>query len=126
MIGRTLGWFGRTLVLVLSMLATLSIIGSIAAIPSGSVGARMGLPTQALPPLPRSIAEPGQPRVLEAMRDPNVAPPRETIAVPAPLPPPDLLRWLEPLTYGVVALAGLMAIAVLLLWRAVTLLAQRR
>lgn len=125
-----LAWLGRTVVLVLSLLATLSIIGSIAAIPSGSIEGRLGIerPRQdRIIPAPTNA--PDRPRIAK----PEMPQPRpgasqmvETFATPAQPPRDDLLRWLEPLTYAVIALAGMMAIAVLFLWRIAAALDARR
>lgn len=123
-----LTWLGRTAVLTLSLLATLSILGSIAAIPSGSVEGRLGLPR----PQSEITTERSLERSLPAPASPGPRMPQpgsggsqtvEAIAVPEP---DERLRWLEPLTYAVIALAGLMAIAVLLLWRIVVALDARR
>lgn len=127
-----LAWTGRLVFLVLAMLAALSIIGSIAAIPSSVAGQRLGLerpqaarsypppvdrtappPSPNPPPRPDDIARPGQ-QVTAS-----------TISTPAEPERDDPLLWLEPLTYAVLALAGLLAIAVLLLWRAVLALETR-
>lgn len=126
-----LGWLGRLVFTVLSLLATFSIIGSIAAIPSGSVEGRLGIERpQAYVPVRSAPEQPGRP-VVETSAEPSMPQPGaggsqmvETVLV---APERDnLLRWLEPLTYGVIALAGLMAIAILFLWRIAAALDARR
>ena len=121
-----LTWLGRLTVLALSLLATLSIIGAIAAIPSGSVEGRLGID--------RPQAEPGA--LPEAQPAETILSPEHSIIPSQPAAEPvvhsrqqgverkrdDPLRWLEPLTYAVIALAGLMALAVLFLWQAVAAL----
>jgi hypothetical protein len=118
-------WLGRVIMLVLAGMITLSIIGAIAAIPSGSIGTRMGVeraawpepspvePRPAPPPRPQPAAEP-QPEPAA----PVATPAQETIAA-APTPMPDPLeRWLESITYILLALAGIAAFATILFWRA--------
>src|SRR3546814_15702655 len=62
-----LDWNARVVMLVLSGMVTLSLIGSIAAIPSGSIATRMGLETQpriAKPtPLPEAEPEAAAPKM---------------------------------------------------------------
>jgi hypothetical protein len=118
-------WLGRVIMLVLAGMITLSIIGAIAAIPSGSIGTRMGVertswpepspvePRPAPPPRPQPEAEP-QPEPAP----PAATPAQETVAA-APAPKPDPLeRWLESITYILLALAGIAAFATILFWRA--------
>ena len=112
-------WLGRVVMLVLAGMITLSIIGAIAAIPSGDP----------LPPISPPL--PGAQKV--------EAPPPET--GPAPQPEEqgmtgqasdapgavaaasqvsakdDPARWLEAITYALLALAGIAALACVLLWR---------
>jgi len=120
-----LAWLGRLIVLTLSLLATLSIIGSIAAIPSGSVEGRLGLePPQAdrvaLPETePAETAAPMPSAGARDLAGERVAQSRRQAVAPEL---DDPLRWLEPLTYAVIALAGLMALVVLFLWQAVAAL----
>ena len=122
----TFHWFGRVLFLVFAGFATLSIIGSIAAIPSGGTGGRTLFAERAVAPLPSSPepqdavpAEPS-PDTPGAPAEGNVAAASGETAVlaPAPPPPPDpVVRWLEPITYALIAIAALLAAVVLLLWR---------
>jgi hypothetical protein len=83
-------WLVRTLLLVLSGMATLAVIGSIAAIPAG------GLPQ-------------GLEHVVAVERAPGDAVP------PHRSPPAD--AWAESLTYAVIALAGIAAAALIVLMR---------
>lgn len=121
-----LGWFGRLVLLVLSLMATLSIIGSIAAIPSGSVEGRLGMVRRPSAPQAQPIErdQVSQPSLRSEPRSvrPQVGVARPAEVVGDALKEPSALRWLEPLTYAVIALAGLMAIAVLFLWQAVAAL----
>ncbi len=115
-------WAGRVLMLTLAGMITLSIIGAIAAIPSGSLpqnirfeADRWPAPEEAPRPAPkaqsRPPAEEGAPLRTEARGQAvTVAP-----ASPKPVEPAD---WLEAITYALLALAGIAALGVLLLWRA--------
>ncbi|PWG02460.1 hypothetical protein [Sphingosinicella humi] len=116
-----LDWLGRILMLALAGLVTLSIIGSIAAIPSESIETRMGLetqpPTADRPPLPESEPEAAAPQP-EPTRQP--AAPRGVLSdpgAPAASAPSEAARWLEAITYALLALVGLAALASLFLWR---------
>ena len=112
----------RVASLVLAGLVTLSIIGSIAAIPSGSIGTRIGFEQ------PQARDE----RLVEGEKpDPAAVTPQSAQpttkgveqaspgATAPELPLQDIERWLEAITYALIALAGLAALAVLLLWRGV-------
>ena len=121
MTGGFLDWLGRVLMLVLAGLVTLSIIGSIAAIPSESIGTRMGLETRTStidhPPLPEPEPEAAAPQP-EPSRQP--AAPGGVSAgpgAPAASASSEAARWLEAITYALLALVGLVALASLILWR---------
>lgn len=114
-------WLGRVIMLALAGMITLSIIGAIAAIPSGSIETRNGVEPSAWPepsyedappaPAPQPEAEP-QPRAQSPARS-------ETSLVAAASAPktghPE--RWLESITYILLALAGIAAFATILFWR---------
>ena len=122
-----ISWVAKTAGLVFSLLITLSLIGSLAAITTGGDGPdpvpRTGVPepTIAAAPSPRAMeAVPRRARLVSL--DAGI----EATPVPAARPrDDDPLRWLEPLTYALVALAGLMTVAVALLWRIAERLAAR-
>jgi len=125
-----LHWLARLAVLTLSLLATLSILGAIASIGTAdmagrSVGERRTAvdPSDARQAKRPTIPETGRSRVQPA--SPAGEARQAEAGVFAPPPPPDPLRWLEPLTYAVLALAVLAAMAVLLLWR-IALQLERR
>lgn len=103
--------------LVLAGMVTLSIIGSIAAIPSGSIGTRIGFEATELPVPVEAVPE-DEPAPSAAQQEPGtLAPgPGEAVAVAAPQErePRD---WLEAITYALIALAGLAGLGCLLLWR---------
>ncbi len=117
-----LDWAGRVAMLVLAGLITLSIIGAIASIPSGSIESRIGFeprewPRQAQPmePQPRALPQPRpEPEVLAAPPVPRPG----TVRVQAPEEPNEAGPWLEAITYALLAIAGLVALGVILLWRA--------
>lgn len=127
-----LAWTGRLVFLVLAMLAALSIIGSIAAIPSSVAGQRLGIehPRVARPDAPVADLTRPAPQPAPVPQPDDLARPGEQgesqpVVVAAEPTRDDPLLWLEPLTYAVLALAGLLAIAVLLLWRAALALETR-
>ena len=112
---RALDGFGRLVILVMSALATLSLIASLASVSNAPL------------PMPGIVGEPGV-----AERGATTAPNGPAAAtgagesrgarVPAgPPAPPDpmreAVRWLEALTYAVLALAGFAAVGVVLLLR---------
>jgi hypothetical protein len=115
-------WLGRVVMLALAGMITLSIIGAIAAIPNGIVPQQFGLERQ--PPRvpderPEKQATSSPP---DMMSDNNVETgtreqAERTILAPAPPEPVDPARWLESISYALLALAGLAAFACLLLWR---------
>jgi hypothetical protein len=121
-------WLGRTLLLVMAGLATLSIIASVASVSNihGTSPSRSGSDPVAerfeVPQAPPS--EPGE----RADTDAPVASAGED-GVLATLSATDaeddeIARWLESLTYAVLALAGFMAAALLVLLRITALLAR--
>jgi hypothetical protein len=117
---KAIDWFGRAVMLVLAGMVTLSIIGSIAAIPSGSIENRIGMAPapQTLPP--EAEQPPERPAVdpIEGSRTGRAAAPAQGQPMAAPAPEPtDPDRWLEAITYALLAIVGLAALGCLLLWR---------
>lgn len=121
MTGGFLDWAGRVVMLVLAGMVTLSLIASIAAISSGDVETRIGVETE--PRLAEPLAEPAplpEPQRERARPEAALAEEGRTATTPgvaASPEPPDTERWLEAITYALLALAGLAALATLLLWR---------
>ena len=116
-------WLGRVIMLVLAGMITLSIIGAIASISSGTIERRFGVEPRARPELP-ALEEPVPPPApLPAPQAQQRAAGSRTggqmVAVPKPEEPMTPVRWLEAITYALLAIAGLLAFAGLLLWRAV-------
>jgi hypothetical protein len=114
-------WLGRVIMLVLAGMITLSIIGAIAAIPSGSnlprqIGFDRSLQhelPQRVEPVPSETAvEPATPSEPETAAQAGSAAP-----APAQPEPADPAEWLEVIAYALLALAGLAALGILLLWR---------
>ncbi|MDP9413712.1 MAG: hypothetical protein M3Q08_06380 [Pseudomonadota bacterium] len=116
-----LDWAGRVVMLVLAGMITLSIIGAIAAIPSSIMKSRMRVEPRAWP-----IAQPErgpQPLPARPGRDPAAPVARQPAAAasgvaPPPEAPADAARWLEAITYALLALVGLGLLLTILLWRA--------
>src|SRR3546814_10484746 len=118
MTSHPLDWIARVVMLVLSGMVTLALIGSIAAIPSGSIETRMGLETQPriAKPLPEAEPEAAAPKMESAEETGGQGAPRASGASPAPAAG-EAARWLEAITYALLALVGLAALASLMLWR---------
>ncbi|HEX9953724.1 MAG TPA: hypothetical protein VGB48_00730 [Allosphingosinicella sp.] len=126
-------WVVRTAMLVLAGLVTLSIIGSIAAMSNQAGEIRLGdlRERPAMAPVPE--AEP-PPTAVETA--PPAAPPAdpapvttapeaatgELVTAPAPPEPPRPERWLEAIAFALLAIAGLLALLLILLWRGVSAL----
>jgi hypothetical protein len=117
-------WLGRVIMLVLAGMVTLSLIGAIASIPSGSIETRLGVepgewpepsPSERIPAPPPRAEQPGSKPSPAAA---PVAPRTEIVAVPQRKQPVDAARWLESITYALIALVGLAALGLVLLWRA--------
>ncbi len=118
-------WLGRVVMLVLAGMITLSIIGAIAAIPSGSLPQNIRFEQERWPvPEPGRAPRPApppraQPEQEPAASSPVPAPRAEPVAIaPAPAKEIEPADWLEAITYALLALAGIAALGVLLLWRA--------
>lgn len=121
-------WVSRVIMLVLAGLVSLSIIGALASISSGGMETRTGVHRTAGP-----VPEAGEPA---AAPEPQASQPRrggqedagfatgEQVYGQAPPEPSGPARWLEAIAYALLALAGIAAFGVLLLWRA--LAEQRR
>ena len=121
-------WLGRTLLLVMAGLATLSIVASVASVSDirGTSPARPGGETVA-----ERVAVPEPPPIAPGDRAPSEAPvtPADEGGVGTALSAPDIpddeiAQWLESLTYAVLALAGFMAAILLVLLRITALLAR--
>ncbi len=114
-----LDWLGRVVMLVLAGMVTLSIIGSIAAIPSGSLETRMGLempPPVASPP-PESDPQSAETRLETTARPDGEGQGASASGASPPADPAPAAQWLEAITYALLALVGLAALASLILWR---------
>jgi len=119
-------WISRVVMLVLAGMVSLSIIGSIAAIPSGSIEGTIGIDRPQPPP-----AEPQEQNAVEAqLPGPPQPEPGEAqgnavtgaggvtgLAAPAPPEEPKPEDWLETIAYALLALVGLAALGTLFLWR---------
>ncbi len=119
-------WLGRVVMLVLAGMITLSIIGAINAIPSGIMLAPPRVqptewpqpqPDRPLPPAPPPNAEPLPPEAAPAQPSPT-SPAGELVAVPRQPERPAAADWLEAITYTLLALAGLLALGIVFLARA--------
>jgi hypothetical protein len=114
-------WIARTAMLVMAGLVTLSILGSIAAMTND--------PGTGFAATDRPVAE--REEVRETAQAPSaaqegnpeaVAPSGSrgtTIAAPPPAPQDKPARWLEAIAYALLALAGIGALGVLMLWNLV-------
>ena len=115
----------RVLILVLSALATLAIIGSIAAIPSGEVARQFGMDSERAATMDQPEAAPAPPA--EAGNVAAGVGASEGALVEAPPAPerPRAERWLEVIAYALIGVAGLLAVIALTLMRAVGYLRER-
>lgn len=118
-------WLGRVVMLVLAGMITLSIIGAIAAIPSGiDLPRQSGIertPPAELPSEP--TPEPEQPDPGDEVAAAAGSQAGTVTLAPTPPERSDPAEWLEVIAYALLALAGLGALAIVLLWRS---LHQRR
>jgi hypothetical protein len=117
-------WLGRVIMLVLAGMVTLSLIGAIASIPSGSIETRLGVERrdwpEPSPPGGSSAPAPGpeQPAPEPPQAAAPAAPRSEMAAVSQLKPPAEAARWLESIAYALIALVGLAALGLAILWRA--------
>ena len=118
-------WFGRVIMLVLAGMITLSIIGAIAAIPSGGLPGRIGMVDRETPVPPDAQPSPAPgPRAAGETKGEGTDPARDRASIaPAARQPADPAEWLEAITYALLALVGIAGFATILLWR---MLHQRR
>lgn len=118
-------WLGRVIMLVLAGMITLSIIGAIAAIPSGILPERIGMAERPLPvpePEPTSAPEPRADQTSSGSTTGDVTS-NQVSVVPAERETVDPAQWLEAIFYVLLALVGIAALATMILWR---MLHQRR
>ncbi len=114
-----LDWAGRVFMLVLAGMITLSIIGAIAAIPSSIMESRTGADPREWPVTqPETEPVPAPPGRDSAAQAAPQAAPGAVVVAPRREAPADAARWLEAITYGVLALVGLGLLVAILLWRA--------
>ncbi|MGK6318822.1 hypothetical protein [Sphingomonas sp. DT-204] len=124
---KALDWLGRVALLVLSVLATLSLVGSLASVSGGRLGeavpGRVGAPLPAAEetPMPGPI-EAGEARVTPDLV--NGTAPAGAVAVERPRAENEIARWLKALIYAVLALAGFAAAGLLVLLRITAHLAR--
>jgi hypothetical protein len=121
MAGSIFDWILRTAMLVFAGLVTLSMLGAIAAIPSGSSG---GFFTERLSPFPQPAPQQPEPQLRRGTEEraaplPSSSEGATMISEAAQSAPAAREDWLETIAYALLALAGLFAIALLLLARAV-------
>jgi hypothetical protein len=117
-------WLGRVVMLALAGMITLSIIGAIAAIPNGIVPQQFGIERQPLPvpeqrPDEQATPIPPDPYPGNSLETKAGGQAGGTVLAPVPPEPVDPARWLETISYALLALAGLAALGCLLLWRGV-------
>ena len=115
----------RALILALSGFATLAIIGSIAAIPSGEVARQLGVGSEQVEVAAPQPAE-RQAAVPEFTGNADAGIETEAVAAaPPPSDAPHAERWLEVIAYALIAIAGLLAVIALTLMRATGYLRNR-
>jgi hypothetical protein len=115
-----LDWLGRVVMLAVAGLVTLSIIGAIAALPSGSgplsdveiVGGDQPVSTPAAP------AEEALPEPSARFDDASPAGEERPVLPPTAEREPETGPWLETIAYTLLALVGLAALGLVQLWRA--------
>ncbi len=115
-------WIARTAMLVMAGLVTLSILGAIATM-TNDPGTRFAAPGDR-PVIEGEQAEEGEvapaPSAPERGNATAAAAPGEgqgvTIAPARPAPEDKVARWLEAIAYALLAIAGIGALAVLMLW----------
>jgi hypothetical protein len=127
-------WVVRTVMLVLAGLVTLSILGSIAAMSNeaGVPGLSAERQRPVMAPAPASETPPAEPQEVgtkaaaPAGQSPQAQPQpgTELVAVPAPPEEERPERWLEAIAYALLAIAGLLALLLILLWRGVRALTR--
>jgi hypothetical protein len=127
-------WVVRTVMLVLAGLVTLSILGSIAAMSNGAgvPDLRAARERPVLAPAPEPQPEPpAEPQPISPLETSPPPPPQaqtpagtELVAVPAPPEEERPERWLEAIAYALLAIAGLLALLLILLWRGVRALGR--
>ena len=128
-------WVVRTTMLVLAGLVTLSILGSIAAMSNDvgvqGVSAGRDRPVLSPAPEPQPEAQPQPAGNTAAAPPPVTQAPQATspagggmVAVPAPPEEVRPERWLEAIAYALLAIAGLLALLLILLWRGVRALGR--
>jgi hypothetical protein len=126
MSARLIDWITRTVMLVLAGLVTLSILGAIAAIPSepgagGFLSEHVGERPSPRPQGGERAAPQPEPALRESNESvfvPEESPSAEATGTAAATaaPPRDIqARWLETIAYALLALAGLMALGLVLL-----------
>jgi hypothetical protein len=116
-------WLGRVIMLALAGMITLSIIGAIAAIPSGSLPDRIIAEREfPMPPQTEPTAEP-RPAPQTQQPGPGEAVGNHVGVAPTGPEPAQSAEWLEAITYALLALVGIAALATSILWR---MLHQRR
>ncbi len=126
-------WVVRTVMLVLAGLVTLSILGSITAVSNqagvpGFSGTRerpVSAPVPEREPASEPAADaapPPPPAQQTPQADSGSA--GELVAVPAPPEEERPERWLEAIAYALLAISGLLALLLVLLWRGVRALGR--
>ncbi len=122
---KVVDWLTRTIVLILSALATLALIGSLASVSNTPLGeAFPGRIATPVPDAPESTSEPrgaGAPlpdqRVVAEDEPASQAEVRQAVAAAGRDANAEIARLLKALTYAVLALAGFAAAAMIALMR---------
>jgi hypothetical protein len=116
-------WIVRTAMLVMAGLVTLSILGAIATMTNdpGTGFAPGDRPVIEGEPAQEREAAQAPPQPSEGGNGASAVPAREagTIAAVRPAPEDKVARWLEAIAYALLAVAGIGALGVLMLWSAV-------
>ena len=126
-------WVVRTVMLVLAGLVTLSILGSIDAMSNDTVGTGFrGAERPVLAPAPEPSPSAQQPAPAAPAQAPDVSSPQpegtgtpgQLVTAPAAPEEPRPERWLQAIAYALLAIAGLLALLLLLVWRGVRALSR--
>ena len=115
-------WMVRMVMLVLAGLVTLSILGALAAMSNSAAVDVVEGPPPATAPIARTAERPtpsrtAPPDSLGPGAGPSPGQQANGTGSAGAAAPERSDRWLEAITYALLALAGLLALAILLLWR---------